>query len=79
MVPHLAVHVTGMFALNCCVCPCGVFADAGVMTIAKRQSLSPYCCRCHWWPFLSPYTWCLDRAAPSEGLTKIWTRSWSTM
>ena len=34
MVPHLAVHVTDMFAVNCCVCPCGVFADVGVITIA---------------------------------------------
>ena len=33
MVPHFAVHVTGMFAVNCCVCPCGVFADGGVITI----------------------------------------------
>lgn len=35
MVPHLAVHVTGIFALNCCVCPCGVFADTGDMTIGE--------------------------------------------
>ena len=35
MVPHFAVHVTGMFAVNCWVCPCGVFADAGVMTIGE--------------------------------------------
>jgi hypothetical protein len=35
MVPHFAVHVTGMFAVNCCVCPCGVFADTGVMMMAE--------------------------------------------
>src|SRR3954470_4678584 len=35
MVPHLAVHVTGMLAVNCCVCPCGVFADTGVMMIGE--------------------------------------------
>jgi hypothetical protein len=35
MVPHLAVHVTGIFAVNCCVFPCGVFADVGEMVIAE--------------------------------------------
>lgn len=35
MVPHFAVHVTGMFAVNCCVFPCGVFADVGVMVIGE--------------------------------------------
>jgi len=33
MVPHFAVHVTGMFAVNCWVLPCGVFADGGVIVI----------------------------------------------
>ena len=33
MLPHFAVQDTGMLALNCCVCPCGVFADTGVITI----------------------------------------------
>jgi len=33
IVPHFAIHVTGMLAVNCCVFPCGVFADVGVMTI----------------------------------------------
>ena len=33
IVPHFAIHVTGMFAVNCCVFPCGVFADVGVMVI----------------------------------------------
>jgi hypothetical protein len=35
MVPHLAVHDTGMLAVNCWVCPCGVLADGGVMMIAE--------------------------------------------
>jgi len=34
MVPHFAVQLTGMLAVNCCVLPCGVLADTGVMTIA---------------------------------------------
>ena len=33
MEPHLALHVTGMLAVNCCVFPCGVLADAGVIVI----------------------------------------------
>jgi hypothetical protein len=33
MLPHFAVHVTGMLAVNCCVFPCGVLADTGVITI----------------------------------------------
>ena len=35
IVPHFAVHVTCMFAVNCCVCPCGVFADAGLMMMGE--------------------------------------------
>jgi hypothetical protein len=35
IVPHLAIHVTGMLAVNCCVFPCGVFAEAGVMTMGE--------------------------------------------
>jgi hypothetical protein len=31
--PHAAVHVTGALAVNCCVCPCGVIAETGVITI----------------------------------------------
>jgi hypothetical protein len=34
MVPHFAVQVTGMLAVNCCVLPCGVLAETGVITIA---------------------------------------------
>jgi len=34
IVPHFAVQVTGMLAVNCCVCPCGVLADTGVITMA---------------------------------------------
>ncbi len=34
MVPHFAVQDTGMLAVNCCVCPWGVLADAGVITMA---------------------------------------------
>lgn len=35
IVPHFAVHVTGMLAVNGCVFPCGVLADAGVITIGE--------------------------------------------
>jgi hypothetical protein len=35
MVPHFAVHETGMFAVNCWVFPCGVLADDGVMVMAE--------------------------------------------
>ena len=35
MVPHFAVHETGIFAVNCCVFPCGVLADVGVMVIGE--------------------------------------------
>ena len=35
MVPHFAVQVTGMLAVNCCVCPCGVFADGGVIVMGE--------------------------------------------
>jgi hypothetical protein len=40
IVPHLAIHVTGMLAVNCCVFPCGVFAEAGVMTMGDTMSTS---------------------------------------
>jgi hypothetical protein len=33
IVPHVALHVTAAFAVNCCACPCAVEADAGVMLI----------------------------------------------
>jgi hypothetical protein len=33
IVPHLAVHVTGALAVNCWVCPWGVVADTGVITM----------------------------------------------
>lgn len=35
MEPQPAVHVTGALALNCCVCPCGVVAETGVITIGE--------------------------------------------
>jgi hypothetical protein len=35
MVPQPAVQVTGALALNCCVCPCGVVAETGVITIGE--------------------------------------------
>ena len=31
--PHFADHVTGMLAENCCVFPCDVAAETGVITI----------------------------------------------
>ena len=33
--PQAAVQVTGALAVNCCVCPCGVVADAGVITMGE--------------------------------------------
>ena len=33
MVPHFAIQVTGMLAVNCCVWPCGVLAETGVITM----------------------------------------------
>src|SRR3954453_1288595 len=35
MLPHDAAHVTGEFAWNCWVCPAGVLALAGVITIGE--------------------------------------------
>lgn len=35
MLPHDAAHVTGEFAVNCCVCPCGVLALEGVITMGE--------------------------------------------
>ncbi len=35
MVPHFAVQVTAMLAVNCCVLPCGVLAETGVITIGE--------------------------------------------
>ena len=34
-VPHFAVQDTGILAENCWVCPCGVLADSGVITMAE--------------------------------------------
>jgi hypothetical protein len=33
--PHAAVQVTGALAVNCCVWPCGVVADTGVITMGE--------------------------------------------
>jgi hypothetical protein len=33
--PHVALHVTAALAVNCCVWPCTVEADAGVMLIGE--------------------------------------------
>ena len=33
--PHDALQVTAVFAVNCCVCPCGVLAEAGVIVIGE--------------------------------------------
>jgi len=33
--PHAAVQVTGALAVNCWVCPCGVVAAAGVITMGE--------------------------------------------
>jgi hypothetical protein len=33
--PQDALHVTGMLAVNCCVCPCTVLAVAGVMVMGE--------------------------------------------
>jgi hypothetical protein len=35
MLPHLAIHVTGTLAVNCCVLPCAVLAEMGVITIGE--------------------------------------------
>jgi hypothetical protein len=35
MLPHDAAHVTGEFAVNCCVCPVGVLTLAGVIVIGE--------------------------------------------
>ena len=35
ILPHEADHVTALFAVNCCVCPCAVTALAGVMVIGE--------------------------------------------
>ena len=35
MVPHFAVQVTGILAVNCWVCPCGVLAETGVITMGE--------------------------------------------
>jgi hypothetical protein len=40
IVPHFAVQFTGMEAVNCCVDPCGVVADTGVMTIGETTVIS---------------------------------------
>ena len=33
--PHFAAQVTDALAVNCCVCPWGVIADTGVMTMGE--------------------------------------------
>ena len=35
MLPHEAAHMTGELAVNCCVCPCGVLALEGVITMGE--------------------------------------------
>jgi len=41
MVPHFAVQLTGILAVNCCVLPCAVLADTGVMTMADTTATAP--------------------------------------
>lgn len=37
IVPHFAVHDTGMLAVNCCVAPSGTDADTGVITMGETS------------------------------------------